>query len=59
MIYNGLPQFFEKAEGYQMKWAQSILSEKFPEKMKKRDTNIMENGLQNPITPGRQEERQK
>lgn len=39
MIYNGLPQFFEKAEGYQMKWAQSILSEKFPEKMKKRDTN--------------------
>ena len=39
MIYNGLPQFFEKTEDYKMKWAQSILSEKFPEKMKKRDTN--------------------
>ncbi len=39
MIYNGLPQFFEKTEDYQMKWAQSILSEQLPEKIKKRDDN--------------------
>ena len=39
MVYNGLPQFFEKTKDYKMKWAKNILSGKLPAKVKKKDEN--------------------
>ncbi len=36
VLYNGLPQFFEKESGYLKNWAGSILAEKLPEKICKK-----------------------
>ncbi|MDE6852511.1 MAG: hypothetical protein K2J67_08480 [Lachnospiraceae bacterium] len=37
MVYNGLPQFFEKEPDYLESWAESILTGKLPQKMKQQD----------------------
>ncbi len=40
MVYNGLPQFFEKEPDHLRSWADSILTEKMPEKMDQRDEYV-------------------
>lgn len=40
MVYNGLPQFFEKEPDYLKKWADSILEGTMPKKMDQRDEYI-------------------
>lgn len=40
MVYNGLPQFFEKQSGYKQKWANGMLKKQIPEKMFRKDENI-------------------
>lgn len=40
MVYNGLPQFFEKEPGYLENWGRSILTGTLPEKIDKKDEYV-------------------
>lgn len=40
IVYNGLPRFFEKTPDYPETWAKSILAEKLPQKICKKDEYV-------------------
>lgn len=40
IVYNGLPQFFEKQSDYKQEWANNMLKQQIPKKMLQKDENV-------------------